>query len=164
VTPDRGPRFSSSACHRSWDEPARREPRPARAGRHEKLSVARYTGGAIAKTRSRFSVPSKHCALIHILGGFVRHLHDEELRVQSHSWCEPVQANSENQKVEPLQIQSADFSSNFVRRREQSERRQNPIASMETFAARQRRRLTSRAGAARNELLVSQAKLAWSSR
>jgi hypothetical protein len=89
-------------------------PKPPLAGAHEKLSVARYTASAIAKARSRFSVSSKHCALIYILRCFRRHLHDEELTVQSHSWCEPPQANPENQKAKALQIQSAGFSSIFV--------------------------------------------------
>jgi hypothetical protein len=60
-----------------------------------------------------FSVWSKHYAFIHILERFTRRLHDEELRVQSHSWYEQVRVTLPLGKVVAFQIQSANSSSAF---------------------------------------------------
>jgi hypothetical protein len=58
-----------------------------------------------------FSVWSKHYAFIHILERFTRRLHDEELRVQSHSWYQQVRVTLPRGKVVTFQIQSANSSS-----------------------------------------------------
>jgi hypothetical protein len=58
-------------------------------------------------------IRSKHCSLILFFSA--SRIGDEEVSNQLHSWCERLRAISQVEKVEALQIQSANSSSAFSR-------------------------------------------------